>query len=268
MRFLLLLLVCYLHATALLGENKEIRPKAVVRMVEEPCGVERLAVHTGFKMQVLGGGTPRAACQSDGLACPHPVALLAEVLRLVGVERFQSVGMADDDGVAVAIMGCAQGDMAREGGADGVKNLFSVDCDVRTIPSCGKWYLTEYTTAQRLVFRRNPNYWEKDGNGTSVPGIKPHKNEGYFVPFAKKLADTVETPVIVVGGLRSKDTMESNLNTTNIKLLSLSRPLLREPDLPNKFLNNESEVSKCVSCNACYNSFEHRCPIRQRELQK
>ncbi len=56
-----------------------------------------------------------------------------------------------------------------EGGADGVKNLFSVDCDVRTIPSCGKWYLTEYTTAQRLVFRRNPNYWEKDGNGTSVP---------------------------------------------------------------------------------------------------
>ena len=109
---------------------------------------------------------------------------------------------------------------------------------------------------------------EVSGNGTSVVGIKPHKNEGYFVPFAKKLADTVETPVIVVGGLRSKDTIESILNTTNIKLLSLSRPLLREPDLPNKFLNNESEVSKCVSCNACYNSFEHKCPIRQRELQK
>lgn len=79
---------------------------------------------------------------------------------------------------------------------------------------------------------------EVSGNGTSVVGIKPHKNEGYFVPFAKKLANTVETPVIVVGGLRSKDTMESILNTTNIKLLSLSRPLLREPDLPNKFLNN------------------------------
>ena len=109
---------------------------------------------------------------------------------------------------------------------------------------------------------------EVSGNGTSVTGIRPHKNEGYFVPFAKKLADIVKTPVIVVGGLRSKDTMESILNTTNIKLLSFARPLLREPDLPNKFFNNESEVSKCVSCNACYNSFEHRCPIRQKELQK
>lgn len=109
---------------------------------------------------------------------------------------------------------------------------------------------------------------EVSGNGTSVAGIKPHKNEGYFVNFAKKLADTIETPIIVVGGLRSKDTMESILDTTNIQLLSISRPLLREPNLPNKFLNNESEVSKCVSCNACYHSLEHKCIIRQKELQK
>lgn len=109
---------------------------------------------------------------------------------------------------------------------------------------------------------------EVSGNGTSVAGIRPLVNEGYFVDFASKLADTVETPVIVVGGLRSKTVMENILNNTNIQLLSLSRPLLREPDLPNKFLNKESEVSKCVSCNACYNSFKHKCIIRQRELVK
>lgn len=56
-----------------------------------------------------------------------------------------------------------------KGGADGVKNLFSADCDPKTLPSCGKWYLTEYTPAQRLVFKRNPNYWEKDENGVSIP---------------------------------------------------------------------------------------------------
>ncbi|MDE5899443.1 MAG: ABC transporter substrate-binding protein [Treponemataceae bacterium] len=55
------------------------------------------------------------------------------------------------------------------GGADGVKNLFSADCNPRSIPSCGKWYIAEYTPAQRLVFLRNPNYWEKDGNGVSIP---------------------------------------------------------------------------------------------------
>ncbi len=54
-------------------------------------------------------------------------------------------------------------------GIEGVKNLYSADCDVRTIPSCGKWYISEYSPAQRLVFTRNPHYWEKDENGVSIP---------------------------------------------------------------------------------------------------
>lgn len=56
-----------------------------------------------------------------------------------------------------------------EGGVEAVKNLFSADCDPKSIPSCGKWYITEYTPAQRLVFERNPYYWEKDENGVSIP---------------------------------------------------------------------------------------------------
>ena len=56
-----------------------------------------------------------------------------------------------------------------KGGIEAVKNLFSVDKDPKTIPSCGKWYITEYSPARRLVFTRNPNYWEKDENGVSIP---------------------------------------------------------------------------------------------------
>ncbi|MBD5409713.1 MAG: ABC transporter substrate-binding protein [Treponema sp.] len=55
------------------------------------------------------------------------------------------------------------------GGAEAVKALFSADVDVKTLPSCGKWYLTEYAPSQRLVFKRNPYYWEKDENGNSIP---------------------------------------------------------------------------------------------------
>jgi peptide/nickel transport system substrate-binding protein len=33
----------------------------------------------------------------------------------------------------------------------------------------GQWFLTEYTAGQRLVFKRNPNYWDKDSNGVSIP---------------------------------------------------------------------------------------------------
>ena len=106
---------------------------------------------------------------------------------------------------------------------------------------------------------------EVSGNGTSVSGIRPHRNEGYFVPFAARLAEAVPTPVIVVGGLRSRDIMEEVLNRTNIEMISLSRPLLREPDLPGRMKEGEAEQSRCVSCNACYSSPSHKCIFRGRD---
>ena len=54
-------------------------------------------------------------------------------------------------------------------GPEGIKALFSVDKDPKTLPSCGMWYITEYVPAQRLVFTRNPYYWSKDENGNSIP---------------------------------------------------------------------------------------------------
>ena len=73
------------------------------------------------------------------------------------------------------------------------------------------------------------------------------------------MAEEVKIPIICVGGWRSFDEMEKILQNTKIKFLSLSRPLIREPDLPKKFLNNEQKISKCVSCNACYHTPVHRC---------
>jgi len=55
------------------------------------------------------------------------------------------------------------------GGADAVRNLFSVAVDPVTIPSMGGYFLVEYTPSQRLVYKRNPDYWKKDSNGVSVP---------------------------------------------------------------------------------------------------
>lgn len=103
---------------------------------------------------------------------------------------------------------------------------------------------------------------EVSGNGTSVEGIRAGVNEAYFLDFASTLAENVNVPVILVGGLRSVKTMQTILDTTKIELLSLSRPLLREPDLPAKFLSGESSESLCVSCNACYSSHAHRCVYR------
>ena len=106
---------------------------------------------------------------------------------------------------------------------------------------------------------------EISGNGTSVGGIRAHQNEGYFVPAAAAVAEAVKCPVFVVGGFRALDTMEAVLNNTKIDAISLSRPLLREPDFPCKLQADESYISKCVSCNACYSSPSHKCIFRGRE---
>ena len=56
-----------------------------------------------------------------------------------------------------------------EGGAEGVRNILNVSVDPKTIPSMGEWFLVEYTPGQRLVYKRNPDYWKKDANGVSIP---------------------------------------------------------------------------------------------------
>ena len=60
-------------------------------------------------------------------------------------------------------------DAMEKNGVQGVKDLFAVNIDVKELPSCGMWYLTEYTPGQRLVYCRNENYWQKDERGISIP---------------------------------------------------------------------------------------------------
>jgi len=59
----------------------------------------------------------------------------------------------------------------RQGGVEGLKNILTVAADPRTIPSMGQWFLVEYTPGQRLVYKRNPDYWKKDINGISIPYV-------------------------------------------------------------------------------------------------
>jgi peptide/nickel transport system substrate-binding protein len=59
----------------------------------------------------------------------------------------------------------------REGGVQGVLDLFSIASDPKEIPSMGAWFLTEYVPGVRLVFRRNPDYWDKDSAGGPLPYV-------------------------------------------------------------------------------------------------
>jgi peptide/nickel transport system substrate-binding protein len=51
-------------------------------------------------------------------------------------------------------------------------SFWGVDTDVRRIVSSGPWVITEYVPAQRVVFGRNPHFWERDENGTQLPYLE------------------------------------------------------------------------------------------------
>ncbi len=108
---------------------------------------------------------------------------------------------------------------------------------------------------------------EVSGNGTSVASIRPGVNEAYFKRFALALAEKVDIPVILVGGHRSIENMNNVLNEGKIEYLSLSRPLIREPDLIDRWQRGECSSAKCVSCNMCYRTPAHKCIFRLRGIE-
>ena len=59
-----------------------------------------------------------------------------------------------------------------ERGAEGVKDLFNASCDVKTIPSMGRFYIWEYIPGQRIVYKKNPYYWEKDSSGNTTTYVE------------------------------------------------------------------------------------------------
>lgn len=82
------------------------------------------------------------------------------------------------------------------------------------------------------------------------------KNEvAYNLPFAKEIKKVIDIPVIVVGGINSLDLVEKILTEESADFISLSRPLIREPDLPNRWLKGigDSKVD-CLYCNGCLSS--------------
>ena len=82
------------------------------------------------------------------------------------------------------------------------------------------------------------------------------KNEpAYNLPSAKEIKKVIDIPLILVGGINSLDLVEQILTERNADFVALCRPLIREPDLPKRWLKGigESKV-ECIYCNGCMSS--------------
>ena len=100
---------------------------------------------------------------------------------------------------------------------------------------------------------------EISGNETSRKSIVAKVNEAYFKNVAIELKKHIDTPVILVGGHRSIEMMNDLMAKSHIDALSLSRPLISEPDLPNRWQSGDTRPSRCISCNKCYAPTNGKC---------
>jgi 2,4-dienoyl-CoA reductase-like NADH-dependent reductase (Old Yellow Enzyme family) len=78
------------------------------------------------------------------------------------------------------------------------------------------------------------------------------RDEAYFKEPAAAFKKALKIPVILVGGIRSRGVAEEMLEKGYADLISMSRPLIREPDLPEKFRAGKDKAD-CISCNGCMN---------------
>ncbi len=77
------------------------------------------------------------------------------------------------------------------------------------------------------------------------------KEEGYYRDLAKRLKAELDVLVILTGGVRKYETADKFVQDGIADYIGLCRPLIREPDLINRWQSGDTTESGCLSDNGC-----------------
>ena len=90
------------------------------------------------------------------------------------------------------------------------------------------------------------------GGVTLRTAVNSPAEEAYFREYSQAIKKVVNIPVMLVGGIRSLSIMKHLLEGGFANLVSMSRPLICEPDLVSKLKSGDAKKVMCVSCNRCF----------------
>jgi 2,4-dienoyl-CoA reductase-like NADH-dependent reductase (Old Yellow Enzyme family) len=101
-----------------------------------------------------------------------------------------------------------------------------------------------------------------DVNLNSRVGIRTEDDEAYFRDLAKRARTAMAQdngdrlrestlPILLVGGLRSRKMMDDVLESGDADFIALSRPLICEPDLPQRLRQGQARAA-CISASRCW----------------
>lgn len=84
------------------------------------------------------------------------------------------------------------------------------------------------------------------------PGVSEPEQEAYFRRQGAAFKNRAGVPVILVGGFRSPQIVRSAMEQGWADYVALARPLIREPDLINRWAGGDLAPARCISCNRCF----------------
>jgi 2,4-dienoyl-CoA reductase-like NADH-dependent reductase (Old Yellow Enzyme family) len=101
-------------------------------------------------------------------------------------------------------------------------------------------------------------------------GIRREEDEGYFLPIVRQARSITPLPILTVGGFRSRSVMEKVIQSGEADFVSLCRPLICEPDFPNRLRLGLQTKSRCISVNHCWErapgeGIACKCPLEKLE---
>jgi 2,4-dienoyl-CoA reductase-like NADH-dependent reductase (Old Yellow Enzyme family) len=74
--------------------------------------------------------------------------------------------------------------------------------------------------------------------------------EAYFLPYARQFLDALSMPLILLGGVNRRETVEAAV-AEGFSFVAMARALLREPDLVNRWERGAADEGRCIHCNKC-----------------
>jgi 2,4-dienoyl-CoA reductase-like NADH-dependent reductase (Old Yellow Enzyme family) len=87
-------------------------------------------------------------------------------------------------------------------------------------------------------------------------------HEAYFLDKAQKFRERLQMPLMLLGGINRRDTMEQAM-ALGFDFVAMGRALLREPDLVAQMAAGRQAAGVCIHCNRCMPTIYSgtRCPV-------
>jgi len=110
--------------------------------------------------------------------------------------------------------------------------------------------IDSFPALAKEIAKTGVNAIEISGNNTCRTELDSPEQQSYYMNYAEKL--NLDIPLILTGGNKSIERIEKIFQKSKIDFFGFARPLIQEPDLPNRWLKGiDGAECTCISCNRC-----------------